>query len=63
MVAGGPAPFLPFGFGEALKPPQYPNGMFAMVPADGTKLIEDRGFLLSRGMLILQEDRLHIVSF
>ena len=63
MVAGGSASFPGLGFGKAPKPPQYPNGMFAMVPADGTKLIEDRGFLLSRGMLILQEDRLHIVSF
>ena len=37
--------------------------MFAIVPAHGTELIEDRGFLLSRGMLILQEDRRHILSF
>ena len=63
VVAGGAAPFLCRGLGEALESPQYPNGMFAVIATHGTELIEDRGFLLSRGLLILQEDRLHIFSF
>jgi len=52
VVAGGATSFPGLGFGKAPKPPQYPNGMFAMVPADGTEVIENRGFLLSRGMLV-----------